>query len=209
MAIKSLKHSSLTDNAFYRSVLAGNDAYFPEFESDDFLEEVVLTTSAASVTFSGLDSYATAGYRHLQVRYMIQYINGTTGTTAMNLQLNSDTGSNYAKHYLRGYSSGGGSGVDTSSTTSSTNIQLNDAGTRPSETNNFSSGIIDLLDFSSAAKNTTIRALYGAVTPSESYIYLASGLWNSTAAVTSIKHFSVSGFSYAAGSRFSLYGSKA
>ena len=168
----------------------------------DLLETTTLTTSASSVTFSGLGAYS--DYKHLQIRYMIQYINGTTGTTAMNLQLNNDTGSNYAKHQL----TGNGSTVTSGATTSSSNIQLNDAGTRPSETNNFSSGIIDFLDFSSSSKNTTIRALYGATTPSESYVYLTSGLWNSTSAVTSIKHFSVSGFSYAIGSRFSLYGVK-
>jgi hypothetical protein len=34
MAIKSLQHSSLTDNAFYRSVLAGNTYYVPPFDVD-------------------------------------------------------------------------------------------------------------------------------------------------------------------------------
>jgi len=168
----------------------------------DLLETQVLTSSASSVTFTGLGSYS--DYKHLQIRYTIQYINGTTGTTAMNLQFNNDTGSNYAKHQL----TGNGSTVTSGATTSSSNIQLSDAGTRPSETNNFGAGVIDILDFSSSAKNTTIRALYGATTPSESYVYLTSGLWNSTSAVTSIKHFSVSGFSYSVGTRFSLYGVK-
>ena len=167
----------------------------------DLLETQALTSSASSVTFTGLGSYS--DYKHLQIRYTIQYINGTTGTTAMNLQFNNDTGSNYAKHQL----TGNGSTVTSGATTSSSNIQLSDAGTRPSETS-FGAGVIDILDFSSSAKNTTIKALYGAITPSEDYVYLTSGLWNSTSAVTSIKHFSVSGFSFATGSRFSLYGIK-
>ena len=168
----------------------------------DLLESNILTTTPTTVTFSSLGSYS--DYKHLQIRYTVKFGSGTTGTTAMNIRLNGDTAGNYSRHLL----SGTGSVVGSGATTSATNIQLSDAATRPSETNNFGAGVVDILDFGSSNKNTTVRALHGALTPSESYIYLTSGAWYNTAAVTSIDLFSVSGFSFTAGCRFSLYGVK-
>ena len=202
MANKSLQHSSLTDNIFYRSMLAGNAAYFPEFESDDFLEEVVLTSSATSVTFSGLDSYATAGYKHLQIR-AVGRSNRAANQDALYMQFNSDTGSNYARHYIRG----DGSLVSSGATVSTTSIQpMVLPGTTDTPTNAFEVAIVDILDFSNSSKNTTVRTLDGKANTINS-IYLWSGFWNNTAPVTSISLTSFVG-QIIAGSRFSLYGSK-
>jgi hypothetical protein len=171
--------------------------------SFDLLETVVTAgTTTADITFSSLNTYS--DYKHLQIRYTVKFNSGTTGTTAMNVQLNADTAANYSRHFLQGT----GASVNSVGSANTSNIQLFDAATRPSETDNYGAGVIDILDFSSSNKNTTIRALHGALTPSESYIYLSSGVWRNTAAVTSIKLFSVSGFNYSANCRFSLYGIK-
>ena len=202
MAIKSLQHSSLTDNAFYRSVLAGNDAYFPEFESDDFLEEVVLTTSASSVTFSGLASYATAGYKHLQIRWVARGSNASN-SNSLQMELNADTGNNYARHYFTGT---GSSVVSGDQTAKEYLIRMTYPASQETA-DTFGAGVVDLLDAFSSSKNTTARALSGSSGVNLPRISLDSGLWLNTAAITSIRLWS-DGSNLIAGSRFSLYGSK-
>ena len=201
MAIKSLKHSSLTDNAFYRSVLAGNDAYFPEFESDDFLEEVVLTTSASSVTFSGLASYAT-DYKHLQIRWVARGSNASN-SNSLQMELNADTGNNYARHYFTGTGSSVVSGYQTAKEYL---IRMTYPASQETA-DTFGAGVVDLLDAFSSSKNTTARALSGSSGVNLPRISLDSGLWLNTAAITSIRLWS-DGSNLIAGSRFSLYGSK-
>jgi len=193
MANKSLLHSSLTDNIFYRSMLAGNEAYFPEFESDDFLEEVVLTSSATSVTFSGLDAYS--DYKHLQIRMVARTTDSWTSGNAT-LSLN---GSGMAQwHYLTGQ----GSSVSSGSAASS--IAIYTTG-NTATSGSFASSVMDILDFSSS-KNKTIRTLTGFHAGGEYSIGLWSNLWNNTAAVTSLTLTGSNSFT--SGSRFSLYGSK-
>ena len=198
MANKSLLHSSLTDNIFYRSMLAGNDAYFPEFESDDFLEEVVLTSSAASVTFSGLGAYS--DYKHLQIRAVAK--NSGTNPINMWVRANGDTASSYSWHYLNGYGSGVSSGG------AGTRSEGLYGGTLPgAETNVFGASIIDFLDFSSTTKYLTSRALSGHFATAGKNAELGSGSWQNVSAVTSLE-LRFTGGNILAGSRFSLYGSK-
>ena len=205
MAIKSLKHSSLTDNAFYRSVLAGNGAYFPVYESDDFLEEVVLSTAASSVTFSSLGTYATAGYKHLQIRMVTRA--DTSGFAGHYMQFNGDTSANYTTHRLMG----NGSSVSAYHYGTEDYIRLGDSERlTQSVAGAFAPTIVDLLDFASTTKTTTARVLNGrtgGVSGASPRIEFHSGLWTSTNAVTSVlfKNYA----NYVAGTRFSLYGSKA
>lgn len=166
----------------------------------DLLETTVLTGSAATVTFSNLGSYSS--YKHLQLRIV-----GRDDTTeqTMAIQLNGDTGSNYARHALQGT----GSSVTSFATTSASQMSilyLSSGGNAGA--NIYGSAIVDILDFSNTSKNKTLRSLTGAVGAPNSRIFLYSGLWANTAAITSItiKPFSTGNF--VSGSRFSLYGVK-
>ena len=201
MANKSLLHSSLTDNIFYRSMLAGNEAYFPEFESDDFLEEVVLTSSATSVTFSGLDAYS--DYKHLQIRMIARSTYNNTSSD-LYMRFNGAT-TNYFWHRLYG----SGNSVASGALASQDRIGI---GFPPAATNGtgvFGGFVTDILDFSSGSKNTTVRSLNGFMgTTGNKYVSLNSGAWGSTAAVTSLEIGDYYGGGLAQYSRFSLYGSK-
>jgi len=56
MAIKSLLHSSLSDNRFYRSMLVGNTAYSPVPPAPSFLASAPLwldASDASTITESG------------------------------------------------------------------------------------------------------------------------------------------------------------
>ena len=166
----------------------------------DLLETQVLTSSAASVTFTGLDSFS--DYENLQIRAVARRDLATTGNYNVEIVLNNDTGNNYAYHYLQG----NGSSVTSSRGTSTDDILILDWMPSGNETANaFGAAIIDILDFSSSSKNTTIRALAGANT-SNNEIGLYSGLYNSTDAVTEVRLEIFGSSNFVTGSRFSLFG---
>ena len=203
MAIKSLQHSSITDNIFYSSMLAGNAAFDPGDE--DILAEQVLSSSAASVTFSGLDTLA-AGYQHLQIRMVARSDDsGSSNLRDLRIQVNADTGTNYSSHVLRG------DGASVSSNAASSQDSINTALSmfpRPSNpTTQYGAAIIDVLDAFETTKYTTIRMLGGAKPDGEDQIWLGSGLWQNTNALTEIKIFANVG-NLAGNSRFTLIGLK-
>ena len=193
MPIKSLSQSSLTNFQKYSSMLAGNAAFSPS--AYDLLETQVLGTAAASVTFTGLGSYTE--YKHLQIRAVARTDKAASNDTVY-LQFNSDTGSNYANHSLVGI----GSQANSSAGASTTYIYGLIATGATEPTNAFSAAVIDILDFSSTSKNTTVRNLNNWNT---NQIRLDSGVWLNTNAVTSVT-LDPSSSDFIAGSRFSLYG---
>ena len=202
MPIKSLSQSSLTNFQKYSSMLAGNAAFSPS--AYHLLETQVLSSSASSVTFTGLGSYT--DYKHLQIR-MTARNDITANTISTVLTFNGDTGSNYAHHKLEG----DGSSVSSDAGTSRSNIDLEVTPAANAASNIFDAKVIDILDFASTNKNTTVRALNGLVDSSISRtrIYLLSGVYLSTNAITSITlDQAIASGNFVAGSRFSLYGVK-
>ena len=163
------------------------------------LESTILTTTAASVTFSNLNNYS--AYKHLQLRITARTDRSGSGDDNIGIRVNSDTGSNYAYHWL----TGDGSSVASSATTSTTFAFVGKTAAALATANNFAGNVIDILDFNSSAKNTTFRSLSGQ---GSDYIRLFSGLWNNTAAVTALLLYPLTGPNFIAGSRFSLYGIK-
>jgi len=198
MATTSFKRSSLEGFVKYNYFLAGNDAT-PLLPSDfDLLETTILTSSASSVTFSGLGSYS--DYKHLQIRYVAR--GSTLSTIHPAIQFNADTGSNYYWHYLNGNGSSVNSGGQ-----SQDRIYIGQINAIPGESNNYGAAVLDILDFSNPNKNTTTRSLSGVYNASFTRVMFRSGLWNNTAAITSLSIFT-SPYDLEPGSRFSLYGIK-
>tara|TARA_R110000796_G_scaffold171632_1_gene288683 strand:- start:1396 stop:1950 length:555 start_codon:yes stop_codon:yes gene_type:complete len=165
----------------------------------NLLETTDLTSSASSVTFSGIDQ----NYKHLQIRMVTRSSQTGVDSDQIVLRYNATGGSNYSFHYLQG----NGSGVSSSgfSPDSSSNLTNTTAANAP--TGAFGASVFDILDFSSSVKNTTHRGLTGFIANTTKNIKLSSGAFFQTAPVTSITIINQS-FSFVAGSRFSLYGSK-
>jgi len=155
----------------------------------------------ASVTFSSIPST----YKHLQIRYIGQLITGFTGGDNSRVTVNGDTGANYSFHQLYG----NGSSTYASGGSSSNNMLIAYLGGNGS-TSKYAAGVVDILDYTSTNKYKTIRVLSGVDTNgSDGIIFLSSGLWQSTSAVTSVT------FEYNGGtnninqySQFALYGVK-
>jgi len=162
-------------------------AYFP-------IATTTLTTAAASVTFSGIP----ATYTHLQIRTMCLT---SASATDVKAQFNGDTGSNYALHLLWGNGSAASAGAYTAQTYAV-------AGITSITTANPAAGVIDILDYANTNKNTTVRTLSGSDTNGVGgFIFLESGLWLNTAAITSIVLSPFSG-TFNQYSSFTLYGIK-
>lgn len=168
----------------------------------EHLESVILTGSQSTVTFSNLGTYS-ATFRHLQIRGVARTDRAGTAADIITMIFNGDTATNYSDHYLIG----DGSGVSSSNATSQNNMEFATAYGATGTTNAFSPFVCDILDWSSTSKNKTIRTLSGQPT-NYNQIGLYSGLWRSTAAITSITLDQIGGTNFVSGSRFSLYGIK-
>jgi hypothetical protein len=173
----------------------------------DLLETQVLGTSEASITFSSLGTYA-ADYKHLQIRAVIRTNRSGQTNSQTSIRFNSDTGSNYSGHLLRGT----GSAVQSFASVGETSISISDGTSSTNSTgNSFSATVLDILDPFETSKYTTTKALFGNAASTyfgSGDIRLTSGLWNNTAALTTITFMDRNATSFAIGSRFSLYGVK-
>ena len=192
--------SSVKTGAVGVSLLAGNTYYDPA--ATFLIERTTLTSNNTSVTFSSIPQT----YKHLQIRIIGRSSNTGTNNAQLRLVLNSDTGFNYAYHHLSGNgssasASGGAAGSPFAWITLGTDFIPKDGLTADS----FAAAIIDIHDYASTTKNTTVRMLGGNdVNGTTGRINLASGLWISTAAVTSIQVNCPDTFK--SGSTFALYG---
>jgi hypothetical protein len=155
------------------------------------ISTTILGSAQAAVSFnvSGLGST----YRHLELRSVERHTSATTadfGTITINGTNGDET------HFLVGTGSSVFTGRDGTLLAYSTGANA--------VANNFGARILSIVDAFSTTKNKTLRTFYGYVDPSITIGGLQSGLWENTAAMTSITTTSQS--TYAAGSRFSLYG---
>jgi len=175
------------------SAITGNlvtDAY-------ESIATTTLSSSASSITFSSIP----ATFKHLQIRALF----GTAGAgSAYIINFNSDTGNNYSYHYLNG---NGASATVGASTSRAFTIVTDNSGagvtTSPTAT------VIDILDYTSTAKNKTVRSLVGFDGNGSGDIRLASGLYFATpAAITSISFAGDGASTLAQHSKFALYGIK-
>jgi hypothetical protein len=182
----------------YKSMLAGNEAFTIPGDYE-LIESAVLTSAQSSVVFD-VSSFASI-YKHLQIRYAAR---GTLTATSdpVVIRVNGITAESYAHHQLLG----NGSVVESAAGTSTTALRIGRLTAATATANSFAAGVIDILDPYSSTKNTTFRGLSGNTSTGDNIVALYSGLFNNTAAVNSLNLFAFSGGSWAAGSRFSIYG---
>ena len=200
MPNKSLSRSGLLTYQKYSSLLVGNEGYVP-FSSDyELIATEELASSQADVTFSSLDTLA-ADYGHLQIR-VVSRTDRVSTVDGIKLQFNGDSTGVYSYHSLRGDDTS----IISYGAANRTFISLDSNAAANAGSSIFGVHIVNIEDFSDSSKLTSVMSR-GAVTGALSEISLASGLWNNTAAVTSIKIFGGNG-NFVSGSRFSIYGRK-
>lgn len=160
------------------------------------ISTAVGTGSSAVITFSSIPST----YKHLQIRAVARR---ATSGGLYTMQFNSDTAANYARHSLIG----DGTTASASGTASTTSIY---GGYASNDASIVGATIIDILDYASTTKNKTTRVFNGIDTNGAGFVtgvvYLQSGLWNSTAAISTITITAAANFTTE--TQFALYGIK-
>ena len=166
---------------------------------DSIATVTVGSGGATDVTFSSIP----ATYTHLQVRAIGR---GTDASKDINIyfQFNGDTATNYSSHGLYGTGS--------SATSYGNANDANPVAFRTSSANSasgtFGAGVMDILDYANTNKFKTTRSLTGHdENGTGGIIFLFSGNWRSTSAVTSIKLYGL-GSNLAQYTQFALYGIK-
>lgn len=167
---------------------------------NNYMETIASTLVGAggvsSITFSNIPQ----GYKHLQVRGIIQL--ATISSVAFTF--NSDTGSNYAIHHLTGT----GAVADASNATSLGTIRIQRKEGVSATANIFTGFVLDILDYNNTNKYKTTRSLAGDDKNGSGSVSLESGLWMNTSAITSITFTSASAYTINQYTRLSLYGIK-
>ena len=149
----------------------------------------------SSINFAGIPST----YSHLQIRALAK---GSSGSDLnVYLQFNGDTGSNYRTHALYGTGSSSASAYASSQQT----LVLAGRIAGGSDTASaFGALVLDVLDYANTNKNKVTRDLSGWDGNGSGSIWLESGLWLNTNAVSSITLTADANF--AQYSSFTLYG---
>lgn len=161
-------------------------------------ESIATATGTGSTVTLNLNSIPST-YKHLQLRITA---NDGAGATAA-IRVNSDSGSNYTLHRV----SGDGTSVYASGSTAKTSYEFGPYYGLESNINSVS--IIDILDYSNATKNKTFRTFFGINRDSSGgQVYLSSGLWQNTSAITSISLIGFGSYYFTASTKIALYGIK-
>lgn len=137
---------------------------------------------ALDVTFSSIPST----FKHLQIRYLLRNSGANVTDGYSTVQFNGDTSSSsyYFGHLL--YGTGSGSGTTAALGTNAIIFTGGGAGNNAAA-NIFGAGVIDILDYANGNKYPTVRSLGGVDANGSGQIYLSSGSWYNTAAITSIR----------------------
>jgi hypothetical protein len=166
-------------------------------------ESIATATPAGTSTFTFSSIPST--YKHLQIRYTARDARAVT-INSFNMNFNGDTGANYMRfHQLAG---DGATATASAGTTSHTTILVGFEAGASAAANTFGVGVIDILDYSNTNKNKTSRTLCGTDLNGSGEIEFLSGLWMSTAAISSIAFTVGTSANWATNTTFALYGIK-
>lgn len=182
-----------TPRTNYSSFLAGN----PKFVDTSYESIATVTVGSggsANVTFTSIPS----SFTHLQIRWAVHDTGAAVGANVIATVNGSSTG--YAFHQL----TGNGSSAGAYGAASQTNMYL---GVYVNNTTVLQPGILDILDYANTNKYKTFRCLSGGDNNGSGYVYLTSGLWQNTNAISSVTLTTDNG-NWAQYTSIALYGIK-
>lgn len=176
--------------------------YTPVGSYDALATVTVPSGGAATIDFAGIPT----GYRHLQLRMLTRNTGAFNSFDPTYIRFNGDSGTTYSAHYMAGNGGGGTPGAGSATSTNQMWAGLTNYGNTTA--NVFSTQIIDILDYANTSKNKTIRVLSGVDCNGSGEVWYASGLWQSTSAVTSISVIARAAGVFSQYSNVALYGIK-
>ena len=172
----------------------------------ELISSTTLTSTQASVSFSGLDTSASA-YRHLRIVALVR-ANTNLSSQSLTIELNGSSAANYNAHSLYSFiSTSAVSGSWIYQNVASSSAFAGGAEGATAYPNAFQPTIYEFHDFSQTNKNKYITSINGLInTNTNGSIGWNNIMWNQTSAITSIAIGL--GSSFTSGSRFTLYGIK-
>lgn len=162
----------------------------------DLIEEKVLGTATASVTFSSIPNT----YKDLVLELALVRTDRSGTDDWVMLRINGDTGSNYSKTYLFGTGSSVGSGRDTN--------QSNVVFTENMPTANTTAGVFGTAssNFMSYANTNVNKTMITRSSASSSVVAASVTLWRSTSAINTLLLYPQYGPNFVSGCVFRLWG---
>jgi len=165
----------------------------------DSIATVNVSSATPTITFSSIP----ATYTHLQLRFIARSSRTQTQGYIMT-RFNGDSGTNYSRHTVEG----NGAAAESYAEYTVSYGSLYEIPAANATANIFGAGVVDILDYANTNKYKTLRASQGDDRNGGGRIYLYSGLWQNTAAITSIVLTEYNGFNFEQYSSFALYGIK-
>jgi hypothetical protein len=158
----------------------------------------------STINFSSIPQ----NYTHLQVRWISRGDRSDNEYDNIALRINSDTGTNYSNQYIAGTSS-----IYSDTYITQNNVKVGYTASNKTaviSSSHFSAGIMDIFDYTTTNKVKTFRTFTGIDFNNGGFVVVASGLWNSTAAISTLTFYPVTpgGYSWLQNSHFALYGIK-
>ena len=162
------------------------------------IETVEVASPVATVTFSSIPQ----GYTDLKVVYSARVSAASVAPDGLGVQFNGDTASNYKYNQLYGT---GNSGVGSNAGT--TAFQFGGQLTGASATGNtFGNGELYIPNYTSSNYKTSSCDSATENNSGQANVNLVANVWQSTAAITSIKLYDLGSTNFVTGSTFTLYG---
>ena len=155
---------------------------------------------SSTITFSSIPST----YTHLQIRGIVRDNRAVSTDQDMKMTFNSDTAANYSSHALYGSGASAASSSEVSSNYALIGSSIGDSALAST----FGVVVCDILDYTNTNKYKTTRSLSGFDLNGAGYVYLNSGNWRNTAAITQIDVTPYSATAFKQYSHFALYGIK-
>lgn len=166
-------------------------------------ESIATTTvgsgGQATITFNNIAST----YKHLQIRAIGRTDRASQTLDSFRIQFNSiTTTSEYRSHFLFG-SGSSSSSADEGNTAGIVAYRMTASS---STSGQFGASIVDVLDYANTSKHKTSRCLGGTDQNGTGEVYVSSGVWMNTAAISRIDIVPNIGTNFVQYSQFALYG---
>jgi len=162
------------------------------------------TGSSGVITFSSIPST----YKHLQIRGIAK---DTYSAGAVELptrvRFNSDTGNNYIMHNLNGNGTSAAAQYEATGTNAFFKFRGSNLSSDATYANMNAVSILDIIDYADTSKYKTARGFSGNDRNGAGSIFLISGLWLSTSAISTIT-LTADGTNWTTSTTFALYGIK-
>lgn len=162
------------------------------------IAKTVLTGTQADVTFSDI----VGTYTDLVLLISARVTGSASRSESTFIQLNG-TATNYSYRYIQG----SGSAASGSNASSTTALYIGETPQSIATSNTFSNALLYFPNYSASTNKTINMDNVQEDNQTAAYITSSTGLWSNTAAITSIRIYG-NASSFAAGSRFDLYGIK-